>query len=92
MRFQLLVAQRAPQAGLHMLLFPTHCAAGSGMLVQQLLQMRALGLVDRDQVVNRVAHHRAVAQDQFSNLGPRYPGSAQGVGIGGQLQQRAYLG
>ena len=58
------------------------------MIVEQTLQSRALLPVHRDQLVDLVGDHGAVAENQFGFRVHRDPGLAQRVGIGGDLKQR----
>ena len=59
--------------------------------VEQGLQRAAPWPVHRQQLVDAVTGHRAVAEDQVDLVGDRHAGFGQHVGVGGQLQQRLDL-
>ena len=74
-----------------MFVFPAHRDAAGVVVVEQLLQSRALLAVHRNQLVDAVIDRGAVAEDQFGLRGHRDAGVAQRIGVGRDLKQRGDL-
>ncbi len=87
-RAHLLLADRAAEAGAHLLVVPAHRGTVGVVIVEQALQSHALFAVHRDQLINAVVDHHAVAEHEFGFRVHCDPGVGQRVGVGGDLKQR----
>ena len=85
-------AFRAAEACAHAVIRPAHRPVRGVVIVEQALQLGTPAAVHRDQFVDAVARHRAVAQHQFGFVGDGHAGLGQRVGVGGELQECLDLG
>ena len=90
-RTHLLFADRAPEACPDVFVFPAHRYAAGVVVVEQLLQSRALLAVHRNQLIDAVIDRGAVPEHQLGLLGHRDAGVAQRIGVGRDLKQRGDL-
>ena len=86
------VALRAAQAGPRRRVTPPDRPPVAVVAVEEFLQSPAARPVHRHEFSDRVGHHRAVTERELDSVVDGHTVAAQGVGVGGQLQQRGDLG